>query len=124
MQLAGWLIDSQEFSQVVRSSRVEAINNKEKRVCTVSVNQWATNEEMQDEEKCGPFQKLSGQGEQRCSETSVVCLGDIEVSQKEESYNNLDVKEQRQRQEQNTKFNSKLAKMVISGNCAIYGISK
>ena len=25
MKLAGWLIDSQEFSQVVRSSRVEAI---------------------------------------------------------------------------------------------------
>ena len=48
--------------------------NREKRVCTVSVNQWATNEEKQDEEKCGPFQKLSGQGEQRCSELSVVCL--------------------------------------------------
>ena len=29
--------------------------NREKRVCTVSVDQWATNEEKQDEEKCGPF---------------------------------------------------------------------
>ena len=58
---------------MVRSSRVEAII-KESRVCTVSVNRWATNEEEHDEEKCGPFQKLSGQGEQRCSELSVVCL--------------------------------------------------
>ena len=47
-------IDSQGFSQVVRSSRVEAIIT-EKRVCTVSVSQWATNEEKQDAEKCGPF---------------------------------------------------------------------
>ena len=52
--MAGWLIDSEEFSQVVSSSQVEAIIT-EKRVCTVSVNQWATNEEEQDEEKCGPF---------------------------------------------------------------------
>ena len=29
--------------------------NREKRVCTVSMNQWATNEEDQDEEKCGLF---------------------------------------------------------------------
>ena len=57
------------------------------------MNQWATNEEKQDEEKCGPFQKLSKQGEQRCSEPSVVCLGDTEDSQKEESCNNQDVKE-------------------------------
>ena len=39
------------------------------------------------------------QGEQRCSEPSRVCLGDTEDSQKEESFNNQDVKEQRQRQE-------------------------
>ena len=52
--VGGWLIDSQGFSQVVRSSRVEAIIT-ERRVCTVSVNQWATNKEKQDEEKCGPF---------------------------------------------------------------------
>ena len=72
---------SWEFSQVVRSSRVEAINyNRDKRVCTVSVYQWASNEEKQDEEKCVPFQKLSEQGEQRCSEPSVVCLGDTEDS--------------------------------------------
>ena len=58
----------------------------------------ATNEEKQDVEKYGPFQKLSGQGEQCCSEPSVVCLGDTEDSQKEESCNNLDVKELRQRQ--------------------------
>ena len=29
--------------------------NREKRVCTASVNQWATNEEKQDEKKCGLF---------------------------------------------------------------------
>ena len=74
-------------------------SEREKRVCIISVNQWATNEEKQDEEKCGPSQKLSEQGEQRCCEPSVVCLGNIEDSQKEESCNNQDVKEQRQRQE-------------------------
>ena len=37
--------------------------------------------------------RLSEQGEQRCSEPSVVCLGDAEDSQKEESCNNQDVKE-------------------------------
>ena len=66
--------------------------NREKKVCTVSMNQWATNEEKKDEEKCGPFQKLTGQGEQLCSEPSVVCLGDNEDSRKEKSCNNLDVK--------------------------------
>ena len=60
------------------------------------MNQWATNEEKPGEEKCGLFYKLLGQGEQRCSESSVVCLGDTEDSQKEESSNNQDVKEQRQ----------------------------
>ena len=54
--MAGWLIDFQEFS-------------REKRVCTVSVNQWVTNEEKQYAEKCGPF-----------SEPSVVCIGDTEDS--------------------------------------------
>ena len=63
------------------------------------MNQWATNEEKQDDEKCEPFQKLSEQDKQRCSEPSVVCLGDTEDSQKEESCNTQDVKEQRQRQE-------------------------
>ena len=76
----------------VRSSSQEQLSwgnyNREKRVCTVSVNRWATNEEEHDEEKCGPFQKLSGQGEQRCSEPSLVCLGGTEDSQKEESWNN------------------------------------
>ena len=67
---------------------------REKRVCTVSMNQWATNNEKQDGEQCGQLQKLSGQGE-----SSVVCLGDTEDSQKEESYNNQNVEEQRQRQE-------------------------
>ena len=38
-------------------------------------------------------------GEQRCSEPSVVCLGDTEDSQKEESCNYQDMKEQRQSQE-------------------------
>ena len=59
------------------------------------MNQWATNEEKRDEEKCGPFQKLSEQGKQRCSEPSVVCLGDTEDSHKEESCINGDVKDQR-----------------------------
>ena len=36
-------------------------------------------------------------GEQGCFEPFVVCLGDTEDSQKEESCNNQDVKEQRQR---------------------------
>ena len=63
------------------------------------MNQWATNEEKQDEEQCGSFQKLSEQGEQCCSKPIVVCLGDTQDIQKEESCNNQDVKEQRQRQE-------------------------
>ena len=42
------------------------------------MNQWATNEEKQDEDRCGQFLKLSGQGEQRCSETSVLCLEEEE----------------------------------------------
>ena len=90
------------FSGVQSSSQVQSScgnYNRVKRVCTVSVNQWATNEEKQDQEKCGPFQKLSEQGEQRCSEPSVVCLGDTEDSQKEESCDHLHVKEQTQRQE-------------------------
>ena len=40
--------NSQEQSSLGNYSR-------EKRVCTVSMNQWATNEEKQDEKKCGPF---------------------------------------------------------------------
>ena len=74
------------FSGVQSSSQEQSSRddyNREKTVCTVSVNQWATNEEKQDEEKCGPFWKLSEQGEQR-SEPSVVCLGNTEGSQKEE----------------------------------------
>ena len=59
----------------------------------VSVNQWATNGEKQDEKKCGPFQKLSGQGEQHCPESFILCLGDAEDSQRGESYSNQDVKE-------------------------------
>ena len=35
--------------------------NREKRVCTVFINQWATNKEKQDGEKCGQLEKLSGQ---------------------------------------------------------------
>ena len=52
-----------------------------------------------DEKKCGQLQKLSGQGEQRYSELPVVCLGDTEDSQKRESYNDQDPKEQSQRQD-------------------------
>ena len=43
--------------------------------------------------------KNSQQGKQHCSEPSVVCLGDTEDSQTEESCNNQDVKEEKQRQE-------------------------
>ena len=46
------------FSGVQSSSQEQSSwgnYNKEKRVCTVSVNQWATCQEKQDEEKCGPF---------------------------------------------------------------------
>ena len=46
------------FSGVQSSSEEQSSwdeYNREKRGCTVSVNQWATNEEKQDEEKCGPF---------------------------------------------------------------------
>ena len=46
------------FSGVQSSSQEQSSlgnYNREKRVCTVSVNQWATNEEKQDEKKCGPF---------------------------------------------------------------------
>ena len=76
------------FSEVQSSGKEQSSGsnyNREKRVCTVSVNQQATNEEKQDEEKCGPFQKLSEQGEQSCYEPSVVYLGDTEDIQKEES---------------------------------------
>ena len=55
------------------------------RSCAISVIQWATNEENQDSEKYGQLWKLSGQGEQHCSEPSVICLGDSEDSQRGES---------------------------------------
>ena len=45
------------FSGVQSSSQEQSSwgnYNRETRVCTVSVNQWANNEEKQDEEKCGP----------------------------------------------------------------------
>ena len=46
------------FSGVQSSSQEQSSGgnyNREKRVCTVSVNQRTTNEEKQDEENCGPF---------------------------------------------------------------------
>ena len=46
------------FSRVQSSSQEQSSlgnHNREKRVCTISVNQWATNEEKRDEENCGPF---------------------------------------------------------------------
>ena len=45
------------------------------------------------------FRNSSNKASSVFSEPSVVCLGDIEDSQKEESCNNQDVKEQIQRQE-------------------------
>ena len=47
-RFSGFQSSSQEQSSLGNYSR-------EKRVCTVSMNQWATNEEKQDEKKCGPF---------------------------------------------------------------------
>ena len=82
--MAGWSIDSQEFSQVARSNRVDAVIT-ERRECVLCLNQCATSADKQNEEKCALFKKLSGQDEQRCSEPSVVCLGDTEDSQKEKS---------------------------------------
>ena len=61
------------------------------------MNQWATNEEKQDDEKCGPF--LETLRTRRAAKPSVVCLGDTEDSQKEESCNNQAMKEKRQRKE-------------------------
>ena len=46
--MEGLLIDSQEFSQVVRSSRVQAIITEREEFVL-------TNEEKQNEEKCGKF---------------------------------------------------------------------
>ena len=50
------------------------------------MNQRATNKEKQDDEKCGPF--LETLRTRRAAKPSVVCLGDTEDSQKEESCNN------------------------------------
>ena len=56
----GWL--AYRFSGVQSSSQEKSSwgnYNREKRVCTVSVNQLATNEEKkQDEEKCDPLETL------------------------------------------------------------------
>ena len=57
----------------------------------------ATKEEKQDQEGMWSVLEFSGQGEQRCSDPSVVCLGDTEDSQKGESCNNQDSKEQKQK---------------------------
>ena len=49
------------FSGVQTSSQEQSSwgnYNREKRVCTVSVNQLAANDEKQDGEKCDPFQEL------------------------------------------------------------------
>ena len=89
------------FLRVQSSSQEQSIwgnNNREKRVCTVSVNQWATKDEKQMRRSVVSLRNTQYKGEQRCSEPSVVCLGDTEDSQKGESYNNQDVKEQKQKQ--------------------------
>ena len=60
MSEVGWL--AYRFSGVQSSSQKQSSwgnYNREKRVCTVSVNQWATNEKKkQDEEKCDPLETL------------------------------------------------------------------
>ena len=46
------------FSEVQSSSQEQSScdnYNREKRVCTVSANQRSTNEEKQDDERCGQF---------------------------------------------------------------------
>ena len=54
-EVCGLAYNSQEFSQVVRNNRVEAIITERREFVRVSMNQLATNEEKQDGEKCGPF---------------------------------------------------------------------
>ena len=52
------------FSGVQSSSQERSSGGnyiREKRVCTVSVNQWATNEEKQNEEKISVFRSTSSQ---------------------------------------------------------------
>ena len=63
------------------------------------MNQWGANGEKQDEERCGHFWELSGQGEQRCFELSIVCLKDNEDSRTGENSSSQCVKEQRQGRE-------------------------
>ena len=67
----------------MRNGRDEAVVEKlkEKRVCTVFMNQWAASGEKQDEKRYGQLWELSGQGEQRCFELFVTCLRDTEGSQ-------------------------------------------
>ena len=88
------------FSGVQSSSQEQSSwcnYNREKRICTVSMNQWAVNGEKQGEENVVRLE-LSEEGKQHFSEPSVVSLGNTEDSQKEESCNNQDVKGQRQRE--------------------------
>ena len=95
----GWLVDSQDFSQVVRISRVEAIVTERREFVLYPLINGQPMKRSKMRRNVVPFKKLLEQGEQRCSEPPVVCLGDTEDSQKEESCSNQDVKEQRQRQE-------------------------
>ena len=69
-KLAGWLINSQ-FSQVVRSSRVEATITERREFVLYP---WTNGQPMRRSVVSFTFKKLSGQGEQLCSEPSVVCL--------------------------------------------------
>ena len=61
------------------------------------MKQWAANGEKKDDERYAQFGELSEQGEQRCSERSVVCIRDTEDCQTGESCSSQGVKEQRQR---------------------------
>ena len=56
---------------VDRSGQIEAFV-AQRQVCTVFVNQWAANGEMQDAERYGQFGELSGHAGQHCFELLAV----------------------------------------------------
>ena len=62
------------------------------------MNHWAAIGEKSDEERCGQFCELSGQGGQCCFELFAVCLKDTEDSQTGKNGSSRGIKEQRQRE--------------------------
>lgn len=64
------------------------------------MNRLADNGGKQDEERCGRFWELPGQGEQSCFELFVICLRDTELTARQERITVVmqGAKEQKQRQ--------------------------